>query len=384
LKTLRNLVWLYLWLLLFEGALRKWILPSLDAPLLVIRDPVVLAIYFLAVRHRLSFRSPFFLPNLFLAVVTAITALLFGDGNFIITIYGLRTDYLQVPLIFLIPQIIHREDVLAMGRFILLASIPIGGLVVLQFLAPADSLLNKGAMATHYGTVRPSGVFSFTSGLVDFFDLVAAFVLFGYVKAKTYKIWLLAFATFTVLLGAFCSGSRSCLVSIGLVGVVAVLCVMIRGRGGVGIMVAAVLIFVSFMVLSTLPVFQQGSGQLFQRFADAGAHEGDTAGFVDRFLSTFLGPLSDMGNVPDFGHGLGLGTNAAAAMLHGEREFLGPESEWGRLIWECGPVLGFLLCLFRTLLTFFVGWRAFVALRRGNVLPPLLFAACGLLIFNGQ
>jgi deoxyadenosine/deoxycytidine kinase len=36
---------LYFGLLLVEGALRKWLLPQLSDPLLVIRDPVVLLIY---------------------------------------------------------------------------------------------------------------------------------------------------------------------------------------------------------------------------------------------------------------------------------------------------------------------------------------------------
>ena len=48
LHSLRLLVWLYFWLLLWEGALRKWFFPSLSTPLLVVRDPVVLLIYAIA------------------------------------------------------------------------------------------------------------------------------------------------------------------------------------------------------------------------------------------------------------------------------------------------------------------------------------------------
>jgi len=383
--NLRRLVWLYLWLLIFEGALRKWIVPSLDAPLLVIRDPVVMAIYFLALRHGLTFRNnPFFMPNLMLAVLTAGTATIFGMGNPIVTVYGLRTDYLQIPLIFLLPQIIDRDDVIAMGRFFMWAAIPIGILAVLQFRSSPESLLNKGAMGTHYGTVRPSGVFSFVSGLVNFFDLTFAFVLFGYIRSGTYKIWLLAAATVIMLLAAACSGSRACLVSMGLVAAIAIMCVLIRGRGGVGILVAAVLIFAGFLVLSTLPVFQEGSEQLQRRFEDAGRFEGDTEGFVDRFFGGFLVPFSYLPEIPFWGNGLGLGTNGASAMLHGDREFIGPESEWGRLLWECGMVLGSLLCLFRTLLFLVIGWRAFTVIRRGNFLPALIYSACGLVILNGQ
>src|SRR6266480_3161567 len=47
---IRQLIWLYLWLLLIEGALRKWVMPRFSNPLLLIRDPVMLAIYFYAIR----------------------------------------------------------------------------------------------------------------------------------------------------------------------------------------------------------------------------------------------------------------------------------------------------------------------------------------------
>ncbi|MDP9004038.1 MAG: hypothetical protein M3N12_04530, partial [Verrucomicrobiota bacterium] len=59
-KTLRNirrLIWLYFWLLIVEGALRKWVVPSLSNPILIIRDPVVLLIYALAIKGRVFPRN---------------------------------------------------------------------------------------------------------------------------------------------------------------------------------------------------------------------------------------------------------------------------------------------------------------------------------------
>ena len=49
---LRRMIWLYFVLLIAEGALRKWFVPSLSVPLLVIRDPLVLLIYAQAARCR--------------------------------------------------------------------------------------------------------------------------------------------------------------------------------------------------------------------------------------------------------------------------------------------------------------------------------------------
>src|SRR5438128_1892579 len=43
-KTLKRLIWLYFWLLIFEGVFRKWIVPQLANPLLLVRDPVLLLI----------------------------------------------------------------------------------------------------------------------------------------------------------------------------------------------------------------------------------------------------------------------------------------------------------------------------------------------------
>jgi len=378
---LRKLLWLYLWLLIFEGALRKWIVPALDTPLLIIRDPLVIWIYYQAARQRLSFNNSFFMPNILLAAATALISI-FGYGNLLVTIYGLRTNYLQIPLIFLIPQILNRDDVVAMGRFLFYMSIPIAALVILQFRSPLESIWNKGAMATHYGTVRPSGTFSFVTGLSAFFALVASFLLYGYLNARTYKIWLMALVTFSILLASACSGSRTCLGSIALVVVAAVLCVVFRGKGGMGIIVAAVLIGLALAVLSTTPVFKEGTEQLNQRMEDTAAQGEDTGGSFARVLDSMLLPVMTINTAPLFGNGLGIGTNAGFAMVN--TDLIWPEQEWARLIFESGPIFGLLLCIFRVALTVAIARSAFAAFRRDNILPVLIFASIGLLVLNGQ
>ena len=48
LAIIKKAIWIYFFLLLFEGALRKWFLPGISNGLLIIRDPIVLWIYYLA------------------------------------------------------------------------------------------------------------------------------------------------------------------------------------------------------------------------------------------------------------------------------------------------------------------------------------------------
>ena len=78
-KTLRNLkrlIWLYFWLLIFEGSFRKWVLPQFSDILLVIRDPVAIAIYFLAFRHRVFPRNAYIVSLALIALLSWLVALL--------------------------------------------------------------------------------------------------------------------------------------------------------------------------------------------------------------------------------------------------------------------------------------------------------------------
>ncbi len=105
-RNIRRLIWLYFWLLLLEGALRKWALPSLSNPLLIVRDPVVLLIYILAIRSRV------FPRNGWIASLAVIGFLSFALSFIplwpylppsriaLVSGYGFRSNFLHLPLIF--------------------------------------------------------------------------------------------------------------------------------------------------------------------------------------------------------------------------------------------------------------------------------------------
>src|SRR5580658_8000736 len=100
-RLVRNLIWLYIILWLAEGGLRRWFLPGLAQPLLLIRDPVVIAIYYLAFSSKL-FPSNFFISSgALLAILTFINAMCLGHGSLFVALYGVRCDFLHVPLIFI-------------------------------------------------------------------------------------------------------------------------------------------------------------------------------------------------------------------------------------------------------------------------------------------
>src|ERR1051325_7691372 len=72
----RQLIWLFFWLLLLEGALRKWVGPRWSDPPLVGRDPVVLLIYFFAIRGRILPRDGWIVPLPVLGFLSVTTTLL--------------------------------------------------------------------------------------------------------------------------------------------------------------------------------------------------------------------------------------------------------------------------------------------------------------------
>ena len=122
-RHLRGLIWLYLLLLIFEGAFRKWIIPQLSGPLLIIRDPVVVAIYALALRARLFPQNVYTVSLAILAVLAWATGMivllpLYSIRTaFLVTGFGVRSDFLHLPLIFIIPAVLNIEDVKRVGRW---------------------------------------------------------------------------------------------------------------------------------------------------------------------------------------------------------------------------------------------------------------------------
>src|SRR5262245_57354636 len=81
-------IWLYFFLLIFEGALRKWVVPGLATPLLVIRDPIALLILVLAVRNGLFPATIYAYSMMLVGLVATFTALFLGHGALFVALFG--------------------------------------------------------------------------------------------------------------------------------------------------------------------------------------------------------------------------------------------------------------------------------------------------------
>lgn len=397
-RNIRRLIWLYFWLLLFEGALRKWVLPQLTNPLLIIRDPVVLLIYVLAFRARVFPRNGWVFSLgiiAFLSVAVSFIALwpyLSPSRITLVSGFGFRANFLHLPLIFLIPRVLRLEDVKQIGWWSLVLVVPMALLMVAQFYAAPDSLLNRTAsgegemLMSALGKVRTAGTFSFVVGVVAYFSLVTGFLVWAALKRGVYKNLPLFAAAIALLIGIVVSGSRSvvgaCVVVVASLVIVLLLRPSAVNRFGWVLLVTVVLGY----IVTRTPVFREGLNVLTTRFSDVAESEEQSivVGLISRVFAGFSESADAFLIAPFLGWGLGVGTNAGAKIVTGQTAFLLAEGEWARLIYESGPILGLAFVLWRCGVVIRVGLLCLQSVRRGNLLPLLLFSSSGLPLMNGQ
>lgn len=398
LQNIRRLIWLYLWLLVFEGALRKWVVPSLSNPLLIVRDPVVILIYALSIRARVfprnGWTAAIALIGLISLAVTFIPLWPYLPPLRILLVggYGFRSNFLHLPLMFVMANVLRREDVRKIGWWTLALLPAMSLLMVGQFRSTPDAFLNRTAggegemMTSALGKVRTAGTFSFVTGVIAYFALGTGYLIWAALKRNVYKPWLLYAAGSAVAIGIAVSGSRSVVGACAVVACsllpVLVLQPAALNRFGQTLLATVVL---GFIVMQT-PIFKEGANVLTTRFNEvAEATEKSVGvGLVERFFGDFEESFRAFTHAPILGYGLGIGTNAGAKFLTGRQMFLLSESEWSRLYLESGPVLGLAFILWRLAVVVSVGLLCLKALRSHNVLPLLLYSGSFLPMISGQ
>ena len=392
-KNIQYLLWLYFWLLIFEGALRKWIVPQLATPLLIIRDPIVIGAYFLAIKEGIFPQNIFIKTIIYVAFTCflgGLATVIIFDGSLTVTFFGLRTNFLHLPLIFLIPKVFTLEDIEELGRWVLLLAIPMALLMVYQFSSPPDAFINRIAgtgegqqIGSVMGKIRPPGTFSFITGAAQYFSLVASFLIYGLVQSKIYANWLLAIAGFALVSALAVSSSRSAIGSVAVVVGSLVAGLLIKPQLAAKSYRLLMLIGIVSYGIKFIPSFNEGVEVFNTRVQAADAAENES--IISRFFNGFLEAFTNTEQIPFLGYGLGMGTNAGAALLTGNaNKFLLAEGEWPRIVLESGLFLGLLYISLRIAIVGLIGKACIDSASRSNILPLLLFGSCAINILNGQ
>ncbi len=388
---IRKLLWIYFWLFIFEGALRKWVVPFAANPLLVVRDPVVLLAYFYAWRIGLFPRNNFVLFGGALGLVSLLAGLIATEGAAFVVVYGFRANFLHLPLIFLVGKVFDVHDVRRIGYWVLVLSIPMALLMAVQFISPPQSWINAGTegnfqqLSLGASNIRAAGTFSYISGPVAFFSWAAVFLLYSQ-NEKLYPRFLVLASSLATIIAAAVSGSRSLVLAIFIVVFLAfVSSTLAKPKLALRWLASFVVVGLLFYLLRNVPVIQLGLSVFTTRVTTAAGHEGGASGFLFRILQNFGGAAyPSLFESPVLGYGLGMGTNVGAVLVTGKAQFLLAEIEWQRNILESGPFLGGAFIIYRLVLC---GWLVAIAIRhalRKNLLPLLLLSAGGLILVNGN
>lgn len=391
--SIKKAIWVYFLLWVFEGALRKWVLPGLATPLLVVRDPIAVFIILRALYLELKFVNTYLILGLICTLLSLIVTLTFGHGNLFVAIYGARIMVLHFPLIFIMGAVLTKADVLKMGQYMLGISILMTVLIYFQFNSPQTAYVNVGVGGEGssgfnggaLGYFRPSGTFSFIIGLAFFYIMTSVFVFYFWLSKESCNKVLLYGSTIALLIGLPLTISRTAVGGVVLVAVFAFLGSATSVKTLFKVLMTVVVVFILFTVLqSTTTIFSVGT-EVFMARVD-NANQGGTIedSFFMRIFNDFSEPIIELLNQPMFIGKLGMGTNAGAQILTGSSNFIISEGELGRLGGEQGLLLGGGTIALRLMFAIGLFYKSIKLSNTYKLLPVTICGSALFLIMQGQ
>lgn len=383
------------WLLIFEGALRKWIFPPLAKPLFFVRDPLLLYLCYQCIKLDIQpiskrlYRFAMLVMAIFLvlALVQAFT----DRVGLATTMYGWRMYCLWLPFPFVVEALFTSKQLKQVMRQILQISILMAVIAFMQYRSPRDSFVNRsidGAEAFLYGDLaRVSGTFSFTQGHALFCHVACCFLLSAWLlppKQRPIGNRLLIVATAAVALNVLVDGNRAvfmyCFLALLASTVFRFVCV--KQKLSLRLFAPELCCIVGAVAYMTLftPALEAMKARI-----DDNKEEGQ-----GRIFGNFSPLIDDLHSRQTYllGSGIGTGTPAGQSLTsahvrmrwHPAQE----ENELGRIVLESGPT-GLIFIAFRWTMAFAIAVGGFRASRSsGNPLPIILASFSSLALVTGS
>lgn len=408
-RVIENLVLVLFWLLIFEGSLRKWMLPEYSRWLFFVRDPFLLVLYWHALRvQALRNAGPLLWVGLGFAVVAFVAAfaqsISFNDPRMVpLLIYGWRQYFLYLPLPFVIAATFNRESLLRFARHAIVAVVLTAPLVFVQYTSPPSSVINRGSsddVALQFKAfdligdhIRPAGFFTTNVGIKELLASTTALLFAVWLTPPTVRrmgrLWLPLGATAIAVTLAL-SGSRGAFLHVAIVVLAAMGVGIVTRSGSVRLRALTIPLLLCAAGAILYPiVFPDALATMLERVISANAYESSVSslGTLGRIVADYTGFIDRIDGTPLLGWGLGLGGNGRI-FLDGTTALpldqIAAESEWTRHIVDLG-VVGVLFIVYRV--AFFAVLLAMsVRATRASQspFPLLLFGYVGVLLLGGQ
>ena len=403
-REIKICFWVFLFLLLTEGIFRRWLFPGLNNLFLVARDPFVLYVIFVGIRAGLLRDMPGIIM-LGLSVLCFLSAMIFGHGNIIVAMYGMRI-LLYFPFIFITATVLSRNDILKVGRIFVLLIIPMTLLCMVQFVSPQSSFVNIGVGGDEGGAgfggalgyYRPPGIFTFTAALIDYYAISLSFLLYFLTNKRDARkmhlpMGVLIASVLFYIISIPVSISRTHFVQTILICSFYLFAFLNEAK-----IVKKIFIIVTIIVMSVLiavlmvPDIDLYTKVFLVRFESANTSEGGL--LASAYERIFGWAIRAWNKTPFLGYGDGYFTNVGMKILQGDTyRYTGElakiadatEMEWGRVLCEDGIILGSFILLTRFFISFDLFFKARTFIYSStNQLPWLLLPFTMYQLFFGQ
>ena len=412
-----RLVWvvmvIYL-LAIFEGSIRKFVVPQFGQYVFFIRDPLLLYAYVVASRFGLWPRQSllFDLSVFMCGFGVCLFAMQVAVGGLdatraLLGVYGWRNYFLYVPLAFLVGAQVRAADLARFAKVTLWLAVPIAVLVSLQFFSAKDASINVGvaeekelqfeAFGLNAERIRPSGPFTSNVGQQQFVVTALVFLLAMLLvpaSQRAVSVVVLIVAAGAILTCIGLSGSRGTVLQSVLTGLFALaLGVVGRGAGLKGRALVLPLMLGAAAVSLYPIVLPEGFAAFTDRWtaaaaASTSAGQGSDGGVALRTWLGFTDFLRLVDAVPTLGYGLGYGGNASLilrATVDGVMPGFLAEADFSRHMVDLGAVFGLCYIAFRFAVVAWLARQAWTATRRtSRAMPMLLFSYAGYVVLQSQ
>ena len=385
-----RLIDLFFVLMIFEGAVRRLLLPGLSVEIQVFRDllpALALCIYLLSGRksHELAWPPPLIAIGLTLYILVA-SLQLWNPRLWTLPVglLGLRTHFVYLPLLLMAPIYICSYNKLIV-RLVSLCIIvfPVVAMGLLQNRLPASHPLNADAIATFgsEGLIRAAGTFSYITGYSVFcqFAVIAAVVLMVLRPIPSQIGVFAASAAACAFIGCLSSGSRAAVYGAPLqLAIFSSILLWSRFRNRVVFRMLVVALFGVGAVALALMWAPHLYTAFFERTETAGD---DVQGRYVHALTAWFFVL----DLYPWGNGVGMAHQQAGVLAGYTAGFLsGYEDELERIAYELGIFGFFGFILFRTALLLRVGFGARILNHPvGATLAALSFSTMAVMATGG-
>lgn len=345
----------FLSLLVYDGAIRKWLVPAAEQLVFVAKDLLLLGALFVWVLwrgHEPEARLHPWVRLLFALYCywVLVRVFSFSQPNLAVGLWGLKSHLLYASVLLFLPLAFSNLEELfsVLERVFPWLVIPVCALAFVQVLAPADSILNQQvrggeegiAFFGDAGLVRVTGTFSYISGMAGFVQATCLLGIGLYLAGVRSRAFLIGLAFALAALPV--TGSRTVVA----VTVVAAAVMLVAAKVSGAIPMKTVVRVVSVMLLlGAISLHTQSSvWEAFSQRAEAARDD------ESRTITAFTNAFEYMQTAGLTGFGTGTANLGAPALAGDIVPFswlpFGDafEEESGRIVIEIG-IIGWALSL---------------------------------------